>query len=483
MRAYQLLLAGALLLGPATVSMAQTDTKAVVEQTKQLIKTKGADFDKQVKELYKANKKNADALVAIGRTFYNNKDLTNAGQFADYALQKNSKCAEAHILKGDIAVSNDDGSTAAQEYQQAIYFAPKNPDAYYKYAMILRGRNPEDAVATLEELRKQVPDYPVDALAARIYYHTKNPNLEKAAEYYGKVTDVTKMDDEDIKDYATIEWMLGNKDKSIEVAKAGLTKDPKWSTLNRLVFWNSTDKSYTDQALEYADRLFNKSDSANVTADDYAYYGTALKQAKRWDDAIKAYTTSLEYLEKDNNAIVSKPILYKNLSDVYNEKGDYDNALAYVEKSIETKENPSFSDYNSLGSQYLEIAAKRSQAKEVAGAKAAYKKADETYAKIAEKFPEQVNYCNYVRGSINSALDPDSKLGLAKPYYEALASALEAKTDRTENQTAMLKTAYQYMIVYEFNGRQNKAAAKVWANKMLEIDPSNEIAKQVKEMK
>jgi hypothetical protein len=37
--------------------------------------------------------------------------------------------------------------------------------------------------------------------------------------------------------------------------------------------------------------------------------------------------------------------------------------------------------------------------------------------------------------------------------------------------------------VYEFNGRQNKAAAKVWANKMLEIDPSNEIAKQVKEMK
>ncbi len=470
MKAYQLLLAGALLLGPATVSMAQTDTKAVVEQTKQLIQTKGADFDKQVKELYKTNKKNPAALVAIGRTFYNNKDLTNAAQFADYALAKNNKNADAHILKGDIAVSNDDGSTAAQEYQQAIYFAPKNADAYYKYAMILRGRNPEDAVATLEELRKQVPDYPVDALAARIYYHTKNPNLEKAAEYYSKVADVTKMEDEDIKDFATIEWMLGNKDKSIEVAKAGLTKDPKWSTLNRLVFWNSTDKNYTDQALEYADRLFNKSDSANVTADDYAYYGTALKQAKRWDEAIKAYTTSLEYLAKDNNAIVSKPILYKSLSDVY------------VEKSIEAKENPTFSDYNGLGSQYLEIAAKRSQAKDAAGAKAAYKKADETYAKIAEKYPEQVNFCNYVRGSINSALDPDSKLGLAKPYYEALASSLEAKTDRTENQTAMLKTAYQYMIVYEFNVKQNKAAAKEWAAKMLAIDPTNEIAKQVKNL-
>ena len=98
MKAYQLLLAGALLLGSATVSMAQTDTKAVVEQTKQLIQTKGADFDKQVKELYKTNKKNPAALVAIGRTFYNNKDLTNAAQFADYALAKNNKNADAHIL-------------------------------------------------------------------------------------------------------------------------------------------------------------------------------------------------------------------------------------------------------------------------------------------------------------------------------------------------------------------------------------------------
>ena len=310
MKTYQILLAGALMFGSVSTSMAQTDTKAIVEQTTQLIKAKGADFDKQVKDLYKANKKNPAALLAIGRTFYNNKDYAKANQFADYALQKNSKCADAFLLKGDICVSNDDAGGASQNYQQAIYFAPKNPEGYYKYAMILRGRNPEDAVATLEDLRKQVPDYPVDALAARIYYHTKNPNLNRAAEYYGKVADVTKMDDEDIKDYATIEWMLGNKDKSIEVAKAGLTKDAKWSTLNRLVFWNSTDKNYTDQALDYADRLFNKSDSAKITADDYAYYGTALKQAKRLDEAVDAYNKSLAALDADANAIVSKPILF-----------------------------------------------------------------------------------------------------------------------------------------------------------------------------
>ena len=482
MKTYQILLAGALMFGSVSTSMAQTDTKAIVEQTTQLIKAKGADFEKQVKDLYKANKKNPEALLAIGRTFYNNKDYAKANQFADYALQKNSKYAGAFLLKGDICVSNDDAGGASQNYQQASYFAPKNPEGYYKYAMILRGRNPEDAVATLEDLRKQVPDYPVDALAARIYYHTKNPNLNRAAEYYGKVADVTNMDDEDIKDYATIEWMLGNKDKSIEVAKAGLTKDAKWSTLNRLVFWNSTDKNYTDQALDYADRLFNKSDSAKITADDYAYYGTALKQAKRLDEAVDAYNKSLAALDADANAIVSKPILFKSLSDVYNEKGDFDKALEFVEKSIDAKENPSFSDYNGLGSQYLEIATKRQQAGDAAGAKAAYKKADDTYAKIGEKYPDQANYINYVRGSINSAVDPDSKLGLAKPFYEALVASLEQKADRTDNQTAMLKTALQYMIVYEFNVKKNKAAAKEWAGKMLGVDPTNEIAKQVQAM-
>lgn len=88
MKTYQILLAGALMFGSVSTSMAQTDTKALVEQTTQLIKAKGADFEKQVKDLYKANKKNPEALLAIGRTFYNNKDYAKANQFADYALQR-----------------------------------------------------------------------------------------------------------------------------------------------------------------------------------------------------------------------------------------------------------------------------------------------------------------------------------------------------------------------------------------------------------
>ena len=94
-------------------------------------------------------------------------------------------------------------------------------------------------------------------------------------------------------------------------------------------------------------------------------------------------------------------------------------------------------------------------------------------------YPNYKNYCNYMRGQINANLDPDSKQGLAKPYYEELASSLESKAERNNSEVSMMKQAYLYLIVYYFNVKQDKASAKTYATKMLTIDPENEIAKQV----
>ena len=182
MKAIKYVLAGALLLGSVAPTMAQQNEKAIIDHVSQVIKNKGADFEKQVNQLYKENKKDAQALLAIAKAFYNAKDLDHAIQFADHALARDRKLAKAYILKGDIAVSKDDAGAAAENYEQAKYFDPQDPEGYYKYAMILRGRSPEDAVRNLEELRKQRPDYPVDALAGRIYYFAQN--YQKAVEYF-----------------------------------------------------------------------------------------------------------------------------------------------------------------------------------------------------------------------------------------------------------------------------------------------------------
>ncbi len=485
MKIYKYLLAGVLTIGAAAPAIAQTDVKAVAAQATEIIKAKGPEFDKQVKQLYKSNKKNPEALVAIGRAFYNAKDYDNADLFADYALQQAKfSYAPAFLLKGDICVSKDDGGGAATNYQQAKHFAPKDPEGYYKYAMVLRGRSPQEAIDNLEELRKQVPDYPVDALAARIYYTSKEPNrFEKAEEYYNKISDVSKMSDDDITKYAMTEFLLGKREKSIEVAKAGLQKDPRRAGWNRLAFWNYTDLKDTQNALDYADRLFNKSDSAHITADDYAYYGTALQQAKRWDDALNSYNKALSALKSDTGAIVSETVVLKNLSDVYKEKGEYDNSIAYLEKSIHSKKEQTLDDYDNLGGLYTDIAARKTQAGDAAGAAEAFKKADAVYAEMMQKFPNYENYGNYMRAQINANLDPDSKQGLAKPFYETLAASLGAKEGRNNSENAMLKQAYFYLMVYEYNVKHDTTASKGWAEKLLTIDPDNEVAKQVQSLK
>lgn len=484
MKIYKYLLAGALVLSSAAPVLAQTDdVKAIAAQATQIVQTKGPDFEKQVKQLYKDNKKNPAALVAIGKAFYNAKDYDHAVQFADYALQKDGKFAPAFLLKGDVCVSKDDAGGAAENYQQAKYFAPKDPEGYYKYAMILRGRSPEEAVENLEDLRRQVPDYPVDALAGRIFYLSNVPDhFQKATEYYAKVPNIAMMPDEDITHYAMSEFLLGNRDKSIEVAKAGLTKDPRRAGWNRLVFWNLTDKKDTQNALDYADRLFHKSDSAHITADDYAYYGTALQQAQRWDDAIEAFNHALNDLKNDSGAIVTNTVILKNLSDVYNAKGDFDKSIEYLEQSIHSKKEQTPDDYDNLGGLYADIAGKKAQAGDVAGSQAAFKKADAVYAEYSQKYPNYQNWCNYMRAQINANLDPDSKAGLAKPYYEALVTSLEAKAEKSKSETQMLKQAYFYLMVYQYNVAHDTPSSKEWAAKLLSIDPENEVAKQVQSL-
>ena len=307
--------------------------------------------------------------------------------------------------------------------------------------MILRGRSPEEAVANLEELRTQRPDYPVDALCGRIYYIAQN--YEKAESYYDKVADKTKMSDEDITYYAMSTWLLGKREKSIDICKTGLARDPRRSGWNRIAFYNYTDLKKTAEALDYADRLFNKSDSVHFIGEDYIYHGTVLQQAERWDEAIQAFEQAIEFNKGNSKQIA---IINKNLSDVYLKKGDSDKAVEYFEKSFDTNQ-PTMDNLDNLGTLYATIASQKVQAGDQAGAEEAFKKADNTYARMMEAFPNYNNYGNFMRGQINANLDPDSKQGLAKPFYEALATSLEEKADKNESEISMLKQAYLYLIV------------------------------------
>ena len=113
---------------------------------------------------------------------------------------------------------------------------------------------------------------------------------------------------------------------------------------------------------------------------------------------------------------------------------------------------------------------------------AAFKNADGVYAKLVEVHPEQADFSNFMRARINSTLDPETKEGLAKPFYEALANSLAANTNRDNTDNIRLVEAYRYLGYY-YLVQDHKATADTYWNKVLEIDPENETAKQALSIK
>ena len=470
MKQMKYLFAGALMLGLSVPVMAQEDTKTIVESITKVIKSKSGDVQAQVKVVAKKNKKNADVLVGIGRAFYEVKDTANARIYAEQANKAaKNKCASAWLLLGDISALSDDGGAAAQHYQQAIYFDPQNPEAYYKYANVYRKVSPTAAVMKLEELRAKRPDVAVDALAGRIYYMSND--FDKAIAAYKKA-DIAKMEERDITDYAMALYFKQKNAESLSVAQEGLKKKPRDAAFNRLAFFNSTDLKNYDQALLYADALFNKSDSAKFSYFDYTYYGNALNGAKKYEEAIDMFKKALdqEFDSKDKKAGV-----IKTLSDALSSQEKYDEAIKYYNDYLASYSTPTATDHAGLPQLYYYKASKETGADMIAS----LKKADELYGKLAEKYPDAIEYATFWRARVNNAMDNEQKDALAKPHYEKLIELYSSRTELNNADKSRLKESYLYLISYYARIADDMAKAKECAEKLIQIDPENAVAKQV----
>lgn len=467
MKALKYLMLGALVLGSSAQSVAQDD-KATLDAAKSLIKSKPADLDKQMKDFYKKNKKNAAVLTGISRAFYEAKDTANARVYAQYAIEAAKKDraqgAPAYIILGDIAALANDGGAAAQHYNQAIYADPKNPDGYYKYALVYRKVSPKGAVEKLMELKQQVPDYPVEAISGHIYY-TSN-EFKRAAESF-KSAGINKLEEGYITEYAMSLYFTGKNQESFDVAKFGVSKSPRNAGFNRLAFFNATDLSKFEEALQYADALFNKSDSAKFSYMDYTYYGNALNGLKRSDEAIEAYNKALT-MEFDNAD--KKAGVIKQLATAYKDKDDFDNAIKFQQDYMNTVSKSGANDIATLAQLYVSKAATLTSAAEQ---KELFQKAIDTYTKI-ETDPE---FAAFMCARVANYMDPELKEGTAKPYYEKLVSLITSKTEKENSDLPRLKQCYWYLASYYMMNNDDTTSKEYW-KKLLDIDPENENAKK-----
>jgi len=471
MKAIKYVFVGALMLSVCAPVVAQ-DNKAAIGEATQLVKSK-ADV-KEVKAFAKKYKKNGEVLTGLARAFYEQQDTANARIYASQA--SGLKYAPAYVLLGDIAAMADDGGMAGQMYQQAMYFDPKLPEAYTKYATMYSKIDPAGAISKLEELRTNVPDYPVDLNLAKLY--TKANKMDDALASYDRwytTTDYSKKEPGDVAGYALIYHMKKNYDKSMQVINEASQKYPRSSSINRIGLMNTIAQQKYEEALNWGDRLFNKSDSANFNDFDFTNYAQAHIGVGKLDEAIALYRKGMEVSKADKDAVNN---LYKEISEAYMKKGEFDNAVTEYKRYLEGTSKKTASDYSSLAEMYYKHAADLEGDEQ----KASIREADKIYEEVEGLFANNPDVLAYVlnrRGTLNAILDPDSKQGLAKPVFEKLMQLMEGKENRTDADNKKLVTSYRYLMSYTLLVEDNKQGAREWAQKILSVDPENEQAKQV----
>jgi tetratricopeptide (TPR) repeat protein len=460
------------LAGFSTTAMAQDGTKADVAAVKEIIKSNPADIDKQLKAYLSKNKKNAENLVDFGRAFYEVKDYDHAASMASMALAaKKNAFGPAYLLLGDIAAMKDDPGVAAQNYEQAILFNKEDPEPYRRYASVYRVVDPVGAVNKLEELRVVRPDFPVDALIGHINYLSKR--YPEAIDAFDKVP-AAQMQKMDIIEYGFSAWVSQKYDKGVKMLKQGLQNDPKNGSLNRLALYCYTENGQFAEALERAEVMFNQidKDSVKLNYRDYVYYGNALNGAKQHQEAIDIYKKALdqEFDSQDKRAGV-----IKQLADAYKGVNDYENALKYYDEYLAAVSAPTLNDFADLGRLYVQYASKLEGDAKTEN----LKKAEKIYADLAEKNPDALEYSLFWRGRVGTMLDPDASQGIAQPFYEQLWDIIVAKAEQDKSDVARMKEAGNFLMVYYLKIKDDVEKSKVFAGKIIEIDPTNETAAQI----
>ena len=436
----------------------------------------GKDFENLLKA--KTNKKNVDVYVAVSRAYLVNGMFDNALIYQDNAKKIKSKDASIYVLLGDIELAKENTGAACSNYELAIYYDANCKEAYIKYARAYRNVNSTLAIDMLGKLKQKAPDFLlVDRELADIYYATND--FSKAAELYGNYLQSGNSNVQDLTKYAMTLFLNKDFQKSLDVAKLGLQKAPRNPAFNRLNMWINTDLKNYDLALKAADNFFNKTDKPDFTYLDYRYYGQALKETKNYDLAIVQFQKALTM---DS----TKYELLKDISDMYNDKSDYKNAILYYTKFLNTqsaeKRNgdalmPLGKLYYGMGTVQQPDSVVKSEPDSVKNLLALQKKnallkADSVFALVAAL--DSADYRgNFYRARTNSLLDPETTLGLANPYYKSTATLVEAKKDPRYN--PILVECYSYIGYYSLLQNDNTLSLSYW-NKILALDPTNATA-------
>ena len=465
----------------------------------------------------KKNKKDADVFVAIARAYFDNDMLDAMKKEIASAKKANEKNPEIYILEGDMILKSDVKRVgeAAGKYEMATYFAADYGLGYVKYALVYEHISSTLAIEKLKTIIEKQPDYTI-AYSALGKVYTQNGFYPQAIGMFQTyfASDIYSVDD--IGFYARALYFTDSFDEAKKIVNEGLQKAPNHFVLNRYLMYINAKTKNIEEGLQVADKFFTLRDASGYIPMDYAMYAQVLSAAKRYNEAVAQY-------EKAISMEPEKLEVYAEAASIAREKRDYALAANFVKRQMAVKAQLSndseymddIVDINTLGYDYYSAGVTISRNSGVAEEKMADKalksellasdnrlnndslnnslgyftksyslynlnKADAVFDMLIERAPE--SYAGYrFKALTKHAINPDTEVGLAKPYYEKVEKIIMSEEDElTAAKKRILLEAYNYLGYYYYM-KSDKGNTILYWNKVLEIDPDNKNAKLVLE--
>jgi len=375
------------------------------------------------------------------------------------AERLDNKNPDLYIVKGDayIFILND-GSKAITNYNIAQGLDPKSPEAKLRVGQLwMRARNYTDALSTYKEVVKIDSTY-APAYRELGYLYSRANRNDDAQANYKKFLTLSANNTTARKQYVNTLLELKKYPESITELMEIIKDDTMDNDVNRALAYCYFETGQYDEGLIYSKKFFKRTKPDKIRAADYAYLGRLLAKTKQ--DSL-AYIQLFNAFQLDS----SKSELLSEAAMSLNRIKKYSKALDIYKLKISLgKANPG--DYYNMGKDYYNLQE--------------WGKVDTTLAYYNTLMPDHIaGYQWRARALVN--MDPDTKLGLAKPVFEALVE--KAVPDSVKYSKELIE-AYGYLAYYyllQFNStkdQENGKKALEYSQKILGLDPNNEKGKE-----
>ncbi|MDR3351266.1 MAG: hypothetical protein LBN98_06485 [Prevotellaceae bacterium] len=432
------------------------------------------------KEAIKADKKNIRLPLAVAEAYAYVKNYAKAEEYIKLAKKTDAKNGLPYMLEGDILLEQDmekNRGAAGTKYDNAIYFSPGLVGAYMKSARIYMVINGAAALEKLEQIAAIASDFN-GRFQLLGELHEIQGNSKGAAEHYGRFIEDGYFDEDHLLKYAGILYYDKQYDNVLSTIHQVLGKYPENLVANRLHAYALAKTTKGQESVDVLKNFMGNIPAEKIITQDYLCYAEELEENKQYAEAADYYK---KVIQKDP----ARKQLLQNIGELYTKSQQPDSAIRYYNLYLDFLGEDNAAIYFQLGRNYYNIAV----ADSLETQQEKLQKADSVFARLTELAP--ASFLSYFwRARINSMLDPETTLGLAKPFYEKVIEIAAEQTDRYKRE---LIECYKYLGYYYYVqadaitakhnnnasfARQEYNLTRDYFQKVLDLDPSDAVAQK-----